>query len=333
MRDVRLKTALVLVLVMLVSIVVAGCGDSEEDALSESSRSEVEQIVRAELAKASAVEPGLPRAEVEQIVKAAVAETAAAMPEPSLTPEEVEAMVEAALTSLREQEPTLARGYVEDVVLAVIAGMADPGPGLDRTEVEQIARNAVATIPPKSAPARYTKFFVDNAVSRYQAEGLDATVSHYNQIERVDGQWYVFIIDDEGKVISHCDSHLIGEDLKGPVGTDANGYNFGPQMLSATGEGRWVSYVHQNPEGGGSGPDHTGAVEYKHVWVVRHDGMLFASGWYVPADEYTKFFVQEAIARYHARGLEGTLNQSQGGMCIYNTSVIGLGFSQKSFGL
>ena len=27
------------------------------------------------------------------------------------------------------------------------------------------------------------------------------------------------------------------------------------------------------------------------------------------------------------------LNQSQGGMCIYNTSVIGLGFSQKSFGL
>ena len=27
------------------------------------------------------------------------------------------------------------------------------------------------------------------------------------------------------------------------------------------------------------------------------------------------------------------LYQSQGGMCIYNTSVIGLGFSQKSFGL
>ena len=30
---------------------------------------------------------------------------------------------------------------------------------------------------------------------------------------------------------------------------------------------------------------------------------------------------------------EVDLNQSQGGMCIYNTSVIGLGFSQKSFGL
>ena len=27
------------------------------------------------------------------------------------------------------------------------------------------------------------------------------------------------------------------------------------------------------------------------------------------------------------------LNQSQGGMCDYNTSVIGLGFPQKSFGL
>ena len=30
---------------------------------------------------------------------------------------------------------------------------------------------------------------------------------------------------------------------------------------------------------------------------------------------------------------EFLLNQSQGGMCIYNTSVIGLGFSQKSLGL
>ena len=32
-------------------------------------------------------------------------------------------------------------------------------------------------------------------------------------------------------------------------------------------------------------------------------------------------------------GVVALLNQSQGGMCIYNTSVIGLGFSQKSFGL
>ena len=40
---------------------------------------------------------------------------------------------------------------------------------------------------------------------------------------------------------------------------------------------------------------------------MRHDGLLFASGWYVSADEYTQFVVDEAIARYHADGLETTL--------------------------
>ena len=72
-------------------------------------------------------------------------------------------------------------------------------------------------------------------------------------------------------------------------------------------EGKWVSYVYQNPEGGGIGDDHTGALEYKHVWVVRHDGLLFASGWHISADEYTKFVVDEAIDRYRAAGLEPTL--------------------------
>ena len=48
-------------------------------------------------------------------------------------------------------------------------------------------------------------------------------------------------------------------------------------------------------------------VEYKHVWAVWHDGLLFASGWHATADEYTQFVVDEAIARYHADGLDATL--------------------------
>ena len=99
----------------------------------------------------------------------------------------------------------------------------------------------------------------------------------------------------------------MGLDVKDWVGTDATGYNFGPDMLSATEDGRWVSYVYFNPESGGIGDDHTGALEYKHVWVVRHDGLLFASGWHISADEYTKYVVDEAIARYQAVGLEGHL--------------------------
>ena len=35
--------------------------------------------------------------------------------------------------------------------------------------------------------------------------------------------------------------HGLGLDLKGWVGTDANRYRFGPEMLSATEDGKWVS--------------------------------------------------------------------------------------------
>ena len=90
----------------------------------------------------------------------------------------------------------------------------------------------------------------------------------------------MFIVDEDDKIIGHYDAHLIGHDLKGPVGTDAEEYNFGPDILAATKEGRWVSYVFANPESELAEPDHTGAVEFKHTWVVRHDGLLFGSGWY-----------------------------------------------------
>ena len=46
------------------------------------------------------------------------------------------------------------------------------------------------------------------------------------------------------------------------MSVDATGYNFGPDMLSATEDGKWVSYVYQNPESDGIGANHTGALEY-----------------------------------------------------------------------
>ena len=66
----------------------------------------------------------------------------------------------------------------------------------------------------------------------------------------MDGQWYVFIIDENDLVIAHPDPGRLGLDLKGWVGTDANGYEFGPEMLSATEDGKWVSYVYRNPGSG-----------------------------------------------------------------------------------
>ena len=106
----------------------------------------------------------------------------------------------------------------------------------------------MASIPPRSAPADYTQFFVDNAISRYETQGLDATLAHYNREESIDGQWYVFIIDENDLLIAHPDPGRLGLDVKGWVGTDANRYRFGPR--DALGHRGWQVGVLRLPEPG-----------------------------------------------------------------------------------
>ena len=193
---------------------------------------------------------------------------------------------------------------VEAIVRTAIAETTQTQPGLTFDEVQRIARAAVAAVPPRSAAADYTRFVVEGAIALYETQGLEATLAYYNREESVDGQWYVFIIDENDLVIAHPDRQRLGLDVNGWVGTDVNGYNFGPEMLSATGEGKWVSYVYRNPESGGLG---SGDFELKNVWVMRHDGLLFASGWYIDADEYTKNLVTLAVDRFRSEGLEATI--------------------------
>ena len=114
-----------------------------------------------------------------------------------------------------QPESGLSKSEVEEIVKAALADIPQSQPGLTSAETEQIARGVVASIPPKSSPAEYTKFFVDNAISRYETQGLDATLAHYNREESIDGQWYVFIIDENDLVIGHPDAHRLGLDLKG----------------------------------------------------------------------------------------------------------------------
>ena len=251
---------------------------------------------------------GLSRAEVHEIFRAEMAKAITPPePDPVLTAADVEEAIRKAMADAPQPEQGLSKNEVEEIVIAALANVSQPQSGLSSEEAEKIARGVVAAIPPRSDAAEYTKFFVNNAISRYETQGLDATLAHYSSEESISGQWYVFIIDGDGLVIAHPDPSRLGLDLKGWVGTDATGYNFGPDILSATEEGKWVSYVYRNPEKEGIGSDHTGALEYKHVWAVRHDGLLFASGWHISADQYTRFVVDEAISRYNAQGLEATL--------------------------
>ena len=230
-------------------------------------------------------------------------------------------LIPALLAACGDDDAGLTRAEVEEIVRAEMVDLPDQAQsagsvsndetaampaqqGLTRAEVEEIVRAVIASIPSKATPAEYTQHVVDNAISRYESQGLDATLAHYNRPESVDGQWYVFIIDEDDLVIAHPDPGRLGLDLNGWVGTDANGYEFGPAMLSATEDGKWVSYVYRNPESGGIG---SGDFELKNVWVERRDGLLFASGWYIDADAFTEQLVSVAVDKYRELGLAGTI--------------------------
>ena len=284
-RQVFTLAALLLTSVLL----FAACSSGDEGL----TRAEVEEIVRAEVAEATSVD-NLP----DEAQSAGSDDTPAMPAQQGLTRAEVEEIVQAEVASI-DNLPDEAQSAGSDDTPAMPAQQ-----GMTRADVEEIVRSAIASIPSRSAPAEYTQYFVDSAIARYQSEGLEATLAHYNRVESVDGQWYTFIIDENDLVIAHPDPDRLGLDLNGWVGTDANGYEFGPAMLSADEEGKWVSYVYRNPASGGIG---SGDFELKNVWVERHDGLLFASGWYIDADEFTKKLVTEAVDKYRDVGLAGTM--------------------------
>ena len=116
----------------------------------------------------------------------------------------------------------------------------------------------------------YTRDFVARAIDLYNALGRERTVEYYSTRESVDGQWYVFIIDEDGYTIGHHNPIFIGRDPS--LRVDSTGHFYGDDLLSATESGKWVDYVLLNPE--------TGDERQKHTWAVLHDGLIFGSGWY-----------------------------------------------------
>ena len=157
----------------------------------------------------------------------------------------------------------LAVAALVNSIFGLVSPPSTPDPrGADHTEVQvQLTDRGEITV-----------YLVRQALERYEALGLDATLEYYNSPESVQGEWYVFIIDQSDKLIAHADQDLIGMDLKEELGVDITGYRFGDVMLGATEQGLWVDYIFLDPA--------TGNREYKHVWVTRRDGLLFGSGWY-----------------------------------------------------
>ena len=157
-----------------------------------------------------------------------------------------------------------------------------------------------------------TKEYVQKAIDLYKSDGPDATIAYYNSQESLDGQFYLFLIGDDDNYLAHpIFPHLIGSDIKDVVGSD--GQELGKEIAQATEEGIWVEYLWPHPE--------SRKEQQKVTWAIRHNGLIFASGYYAggpetgkpawqDADprEYTKTYVETAIERYERDGLQSMID-------------------------
>ena len=184
--------------------------------------------------------------------------------------------------------------------------------GCERPMAKPMMETGTETeMPTMDDPEAFAVAFVQAAIDFYKTEGLENAIAYYNDSTSVDGQWYVFIIDDSDLMVSHAVlPELIGVDVKDLVSFD---YPLGVEIVKATEEGHWIDYLAHNPA--------ANKLEQKRTWVIRYDGYIFGSGYYEPwgpdpatfppvskddPEAFTRAFVQKAIARYEFEGVEAT---------------------------
>ena len=152
-----------------------------------------------------------------------------------------------------------------------------------------------------------TREYVNKAIGFYQQYGPLATESYYNSPASVEGQFYLFMTDENDIYIVHpIESERIGTDIKEV--TDDAGNPLGQRIAQATEEGIWVEYYWPHPV--------TGEKELKTTWAIRYDGKIFASGYYTASPawegedpwEFTQDYVRRAVGRYSNDGLESMKN-------------------------
>ena len=121
---------------------------------------------------------------------------------------------------------------------------------------------------------------MQHAIERYNRDGLAATVEYYKRKESVaEGVWFLELLDKDGKFLNHyVHPGLIGTDAadyQSPDGTDV-----GSKMLASTEEGHWFQAAFPNVRGAGD--------NHRITWAIRHDGLVFASGYFgAPRDDLT----------------------------------------------
>ncbi len=128
--------------------------------------------------------------------------------------------------------------------------------------------------PAAEDPEANTMAYVQAAIDRYERDGLEATVAYYNSTESFDGASFLFLVDENDLyLVNPLIPQRIGTDVKllTARGLDGMLYDFGIQVASVSEDGRWFHNLRPSAQGTGSAT---------HVWVIRHDGLLFGSAYF-----------------------------------------------------
>ncbi len=152
-------------------------------------------------------------------------------------------------------------GLLCAIAVVVIAGCSGSAPTMGEAPQREIQD--------------YTQQLVSDAVDYFDEHGFDATIEHYNDPDRADGPWYVFVLEDRDGDL-YTVAHPTRPDFVGTTRDriDPTGYDYGEAFAAVTegSGGDWVNYVFAHPE--------TGADALKHSWLVRRGDVLFGAGWY-----------------------------------------------------
>ena len=126
--------------------------------------------------------------------------------------------------------------------------------------------------PVPGKPDVYTQDYVQKAIDLYDSDGLDATVARYNSRDSLDNQWYLVLADVANEMVL---AHGLRPDLSGTNVTnllDPEGFNIGEALLAAPENGYWFQIAFFSSLEAG--------FSRINVWAVRHNGLVFASGYF-----------------------------------------------------
>lgn len=116
---------------------------------------------------------------------------------------------------------------------------------------------------------------VAEAIEMYEDVGLESTLAHYDDPASIEGESYVVVTAPDDTVLNHpYIPELTGTVAQDFTTDDGRAISEAIRGSVASGRPAWVSYDFLNPV--------NDDLERKHVWVVPHDGYLFASGYYEP---------------------------------------------------